>query len=338
MLFVSNQLMRVADERRSSAKNLVEFVKETIPPVYVKSVNISLFCFQIGICISYVIFFIKYIQKSFCRLGDGFYCDSKVVSVCVSLVLLVPLVFIRDMGKLKVVSLIGNVVTITSLAVVSINCLTTLKDQGQADAKEFNMSDIGNSIGVFIFTFEGIGVYFNIRNSMKQPTQFNKVLNSAITLGIIAYCLVGFLGYITFGSDVNDLILFNFSDDNIPIQIVQLAYCISLIFSYPIQIFPCLSVIDISIKKSLQKSSGNSLTHLLKNDTQIDSSASEINPQPSYSEKKFFLYTGITRLFIIFITFTIGVFFDKVSDFISLTGDVCGIYLCYAVPVIVIHY
>ena len=80
-----------------------------------------------------------------------------------------------------------------------------------------NMGDIGNSIGVFIFTFEGIGVYFNIRNSMIEPNRFNSVLNVAIAVGICIYCMVGFLGYMTFGSDVADLILFNFSDSNIPI-------------------------------------------------------------------------------------------------------------------------
>lgn len=54
--------------------------------------------------------------------------------------------------------------------------------------------------------------------------------------------------------------------------------------------------------------------------------------------KKFFLYSVGVRLGFVIITFAVGIFFDRVSDFISLTGDVCGIYLCYVVPVLVIQY
>ena len=50
------------------------------------------------------------------------------------------------------------------------------------------------------------------------------------------------------------------------------------------------------------------------------------------------VYSIITRMGFVLVTFSVGIFFDKVSDFISLTGDICGIYLCYVVPVFVIYY
>lgn len=45
MLFISNQMMNIADRLDSKAKNLVEFVRETVPEKIVTSVNICLFAF-----------------------------------------------------------------------------------------------------------------------------------------------------------------------------------------------------------------------------------------------------------------------------------------------------
>lgn len=98
----------------------------------------------------------------------------------------------------------------------------------------FNFRGIGNSIGVFIFTFEGTGVYFNVRYAMVEPKRFKTVLNLSLGLSMIMYCLVGLLGYLAFGNTVDDIILFSFNDDVIVIQVIKVAYCVALILTYPI--------------------------------------------------------------------------------------------------------
>lgn len=144
--------------------------------------------------------------------------------------------------------MVGNVVVLISLATVTVYCLIFLSQDGVGEVDVINPTSMGSSIGVFIFAFEGVGVYFNIRNSMKQPSKFGSVLNYSITVAISLYCLIGLLGYLTFGKDVNDIILFSFREDNIPMQIIQFIYCISLIFTYPVQIFPCVNVIEIKVR------------------------------------------------------------------------------------------
>ncbi|KAL4492590.1 hypothetical protein ABPG72_007703 [Tetrahymena utriculariae] len=220
MLYLSHELMNVALKKNTNAKNLVQFTKETCPnKIFSKMVNICLMVFQSGACISYVIFFITYIQKTMCNLNDGnFACTSKLVAVLISLSILVPVMMIQNMNKLKFGSMIGNIVVLISLTTVLVYCFIYLGQDGLGNIEPVNLSKMGGSIGVFIFSFEGVGVYFNDRNSMKQPTKFNSVLNYSISVAIALYILIGLLGYLTFGSGVNDIILFSFPDQNIPMQ------------------------------------------------------------------------------------------------------------------------
>ncbi|EAR83755.1 transmembrane amino acid transporter protein (macronuclear) [Tetrahymena thermophila SB210] len=348
MLYLSHEIIRIAEEKQSKAKNVVEFVKQTANRGHVIAVNACLFTFQTGICISYVIFFLQYIQESFCNIDGSIYpCSSKVISVIISLSCLIPLVFIRDINKLKIWSMLGNVVVMVSLVTVMIYSFYYLGTDGVGNIQAVNWSTIGKSIGVFIFTFEGIGVYFNIRHSMKQPSHFYKVLNYSISVAVTLYCSVGLIGYLTFGSGVNDIILFSFEQSNIPMQIIKFAYCISLIFSFPIQIFPCVNVVESKLKKIIYVKAPQNFDKERPQENNSDNSyiSSVQEAQPlidpvikKQQDKNFLIFSSLTRLFFVFLTYVIGIIFDKISDFLSLTGNICGIYLCYIIPVFVIYY
>lgn len=49
---------------------------------------------------------------------------------------------------------------------------------------------------------------------MKEPQRFNVVLNYVIYFALILYTTFGLLGYLTFGSAIKDIILFNFDLTN----------------------------------------------------------------------------------------------------------------------------
>ncbi|KAL4446107.1 hypothetical protein ABPG74_021646 [Tetrahymena malaccensis] len=358
MLYLSHELMNVALKKNTNAKNLVQFTKETCTnKIHSIMVNICLMIFQTGACISYVIFFITYIQKTMCNLNEGnFACSSKLVAVLISLSILVPVMMIQNMSKLKFGSMVGNVVVLISLTTVLIYCFIYLGQDGLGNVEPFNISKMGGSIGVFIFSFEGVGVYFNVRNSMKQPTKFNSVLNYSISVAIALYILIGLIGYLTFGSGVNDIILFSFPDDNIPMQVVQFIYCISLILTYPVQIFPCVNVLEIKLRKKLY--SKKSVKQIKQEEDNENIDQNQVNPDTSYNglssnnenevsvqqeqekiklKRKYLIGSVLIRLSFISVTYLVGILFDNISDFLSLTGDVCGIYLCYLIPAFIIY-
>lgn len=63
-----------------------------------------------------------------------------------------------------------------------------------------------------IFAMEGIGVVMPVENSMKKPHHFlgcPGVLNTAMTVVMVLYAIIGFLGYIRYGDAVEGSITLN---------------------------------------------------------------------------------------------------------------------------------
>ncbi|KAL4490900.1 hypothetical protein ABPG72_008636 [Tetrahymena utriculariae] len=251
MLYLSQQMMSLADKTHSKSKNITEFCSDMLGKRSITFVNVCLFGIQLGVCISYVIFFTSYFKKSFCHtMGETSYsCESRIPSLLVALVILLPCIFIRHMDKLKQWSMSANVFILCSLLIISLYCGYNLKQNGLPEVQQFNFSSMGDSVGIFIFTFEGVGLYFDVRHSMQEPKRFFVVLNYVIYFALILYTSFGILGYLTFGSKVKDIILFNFDLTNPVLFVVQILYCISLILSYPIQIFPCVNLVEHKILK-----------------------------------------------------------------------------------------
>ena len=50
--------------------------------------------------------------------------------------------------------------------------------------------------------------------------------------------------YVSFGDKTADLITSNLPSDNKMVVLMQVFYCVSLFFTYPIMLFPCLQVIE----------------------------------------------------------------------------------------------
>ena len=66
-----------------------------------------------------------------------------------------------------------------------------------------------------IFAMEGIGVVMPVENTMKSPQSFlgcPGVLNTAMIVVVSLYAVIGFLGYVRYGSDVLGSITLNLKD------------------------------------------------------------------------------------------------------------------------------
>lgn len=128
-------MMRVADETKSKAKNITEFCSEMLGKNSITFVNVCLFGIQLGVCISYVIFFTTYFKKSFCHtLGDSSYaCESRIPSLLVALVILLPCIFIRHMDKLKKWSMSANIFILCSLFIISLYCGLQMNSNGMPE-------------------------------------------------------------------------------------------------------------------------------------------------------------------------------------------------------------
>ena len=53
--------------------------------------------------------------------------------------------------------------------------------------------------GIAVFAFEGVGIYFNVRNSMQEPKKFKNVLLRQTHICVAMYIIMGIIGYMAFG-------------------------------------------------------------------------------------------------------------------------------------------
>lgn len=90
-----------------------------------------------------------------------------------------------------------------------------------------------------------------VRNSMQDKKEFELILKKWLIFTIILYVAIGFICYICLGL-MYQIVLFNLPISNFLNLISQIAYGVSLLITFPLQIYPiffAISAIYRCIKK-----------------------------------------------------------------------------------------
>jgi len=85
---------------------------------------------------------------------------------------------------------------------------------------------------------EGIGAVMPVENSMKKPQQFlgfPSVLMIAMITVTVMYTVLGFLGYIRFGSEIQGSITLNLPTDEWPAILAQVLIGVAILFTFGLQ-------------------------------------------------------------------------------------------------------
>ena len=121
--------------------------------------------------------------------------------------------------------------------------LISMNSTEPKDIKIFDLAHYPLFFGIAILNFEGNPATLNVQASMKHPKQFSKVfVISAITVSSLVIS-VSSLSYIAYGSEVEDLITLNLPHNELT-TLVRLIYSFGLLASFPLQMFPCLEIIE----------------------------------------------------------------------------------------------
>ncbi|EAS07842.1 transmembrane amino acid transporter protein (macronuclear) [Tetrahymena thermophila SB210] len=373
VLYLSLQMMDAANKRKSQARGVTQFSVEVLGQEKELLVNIFLFGIQIGICVAYVIFFTTYFQESLCFFVDydrtTNVCGSRVPSLLISLIIVTPTIFIRHMSKLKTWSMFSNSLILISMLVVFISCFFKMDTSYITSDKisAIRWGEMGSAIGLFVFAFEGTTLYFEIRSSMQEPTEFKKVLNYSLYIGIALYGCIGLSGYLAFGSGVRDIILFNFPMTNPLYVFIQIFYCIAILLSYPLQMFPLVNILEQKLlerivnEKNKQKTNSqpqkksqqgvDQSQHHNQGNQQADdrqdnqeSDASEgnaLNLLTQYDDEiknSFYQQSMILRVASLLFIFFFAIVFKRLTVFLNLIGSIGGCFFAFILPVIVYEY
>ncbi|KAI5966031.1 hypothetical protein KGF57_000667 [Candida theae] len=108
-----------------------------------------------------------------------------------------------------------------------------------------------SSFPMFVFAYTCHQNMFAIINELKpdakdgsQTRQSNLIIRNAISTALVSYLVVGILGYLTFGNDVNANIISMYPRESISSLIGRLCIVIMVSLSFPLQCHPCRGSIN----------------------------------------------------------------------------------------------
>ncbi|XP_076232467.1 proton-coupled amino acid transporter-like protein acs isoform X2 [Calliopsis andreniformis] len=268
-------------------------------------INVFLMVYQLGSCCVYTVFVATNLEMAL---------KSYLPEIDVRLymlAILLPLIlvnWIRNLKFLAPCSTIANCITFVSFGIILYYILREpLSFEDRVPVGK--VQDFPLYFGTVLFALEAIGVIMPLENEMKKPRTFIKtfgVLNFGMGAIVVLYTLLGFLGYICYGSTVGGSITFSLGEPQILAKSVQLLLALAIFFTHPIQ---CYVAIDIAwnnyISPKLEKNS-----HKL-------------------------VWEYFVRTSLVLLTFLLAVAIPQLELFISLFGALCLSGLGLAFPAII---
>ena len=100
-------------------------------------------------------------------------------------------------------------------------------------------------IGIAMFSAEGNPTSLNIRASMKDPKHFNTACDISLLIMFVTWSFIGAIGWIAYGSEVEEVITLNLPLNSFTI-FIRLLYWLCLLGSFPIQIVAVIDIIEQS--------------------------------------------------------------------------------------------
>ncbi|XP_011184171.2 proton-coupled amino acid transporter-like protein CG1139 isoform X2 [Zeugodacus cucurbitae] len=91
-----------------------------------------------------------------------------------------------------------------------------------------------------IFAMEGIGSVMPVENAMKKPQQFlgcPGVLNISMSIVVVLYAAIGFLGYARYGDVVKGSITLNLQYGEVLADTAKLLMAVAILFTYGLQFY-----------------------------------------------------------------------------------------------------
>ncbi|TFK40210.1 amino acid transporter [Crucibulum laeve] len=199
---------------------------------------------QIGFVAAYTIFVAENLQAFVMGVTQCLKLIPVQYFILMQLVIFLPLVLIRDLAKLSSTALVADAFILAGLIYIFSSEFKLIADRGIADVKLFNSKDFPLFIGTAVFSFEGIGLVIPITDAMREPHKFPAALTGVMAFLLVLFGGAGVLAYLTFGSDIQTVVLVNFDSSSKMVQSVQFLYALAILLSVPLQLFPAVRILE----------------------------------------------------------------------------------------------
>ncbi|RKP32303.1 hypothetical protein METBISCDRAFT_12309 [Metschnikowia bicuspidata] len=280
------------------------------------SIMVSIIISQIGFVATYILFTAENMH-SFFREVCGIYI-AKPLPVAIQCALLIPLVLIRKITKLSLTSFVSSVFILLGLVIIFYFAGVQLYTHGVGPKiEQFNAASWPMLIGVAVTAFEGIGLILPIQAVMARPQNFPKVLLVSVATQTMLLVTIGVVGYSAYGENVRLIIILNFDQSNMAVQLILVLYSAAVFLTAPLQLFPAIRIGESALFNS---------RFFVKRGTRPRSSEGKYNLHVKWMKNLF------RAAFVVAISVLAYANLNNLDKFVSLNGCFACIPLVYIYP------
>ncbi|EER33542.1 conserved hypothetical protein [Candida tropicalis MYA-3404] len=290
------------------------------------SILVSILLSQVGFVATYILFtsenMIAFLQQFLGTTPEWLNRANLVIIQCI---LLIPLVLIRNLTKLSMVSLISSLFIVIGLLIIFYFSGLNLFTNGIGpNISNFNPNSWTMLIGVAVTSFEGIGLILPIESSMSHPEKFPMVLSISMFFITVIFVAIGTIGYMSFGDQIKSIIILNLPQDNIFVKSILVLYSVAVFLTAPLQLFPAIKIGESLIfnRRSRKKTTAGDEDDAGK----LYHHSGKFNPIVKW------LKNGFRSVSVILICAIAYLNADNIDKFVSFNGCFACIPLVYIYP------
>ncbi|RCK64297.1 Vacuolar amino acid transporter 4 [Candida viswanathii] len=286
------------------------------------SILVSIILSQVGFVATYILFtsenMIAFLEQFLGTTPEWLNRANLVIIQCI---LLIPLVLIRNLTKLSMVSLISSIFIVIGLLIIFYFSGVNLLANGVGpNITSFNPNSWTMLIGVAVTSFEGIGLILPIESSMAQPEKFPMVLSVSMFFITLIFVSIGTIGYLSFGDQIRSIIILNLPQDNIFVKSILILYSVAVFLTAPLQLFPAIKI-------------GESLIFNRRSSKKTDDDAGRLyHHSGKYNPFVKWLKNGFRSISVVLICLVAYLNADNIDKFVSFNGCFACIPLVYIYP------
>ncbi|EER14227.1 amino acid transporter, putative [Perkinsus marinus ATCC 50983] len=183
-----------------------------------------------------------------------------------------------------------------------------------------NLSRLPYFFGISVYCYEGVGMVMPIKNSMQNPSSFDRIWRLSMILVTTVYCAFGALGLLAFShySYIDSIITRALPNDTILSPLIQVSLCIGLYLTYPLMLFPVFELMDVFFNSNIRP-------YLCSN---VSNNSNNSSPGMYYHLLTHYIF----RLGYVSLTAILAAYIPNFGAFISLVGASASATLAFILP------
>ncbi|XP_078739464.1 sodium-coupled neutral amino acid transporter 7-like [Lampetra fluviatilis] len=253
VFIVSGLLVLALCASRSGAASYQEVVRAQCGPLAGAACEGCIALYTFGTCVAFLVIvgdqLDMLVQAVSHRAPDApvpWFCDRRFTTSVVSVLLILPLCFPREIGFQKYASLVGVLGTWYVTGVIIVKFFVGGYEHGEIITRPSSLAAVFNAIPTICFGFQCHVSSVPIYRSMRRPTlaRWGGVVTAATLICLLVYTGTGVCGYLTFGASVSPDVLLSYPSGDVAVAIARLFLIVTVLTSYPILHFCGRAVVE----------------------------------------------------------------------------------------------